>query len=132
MNKYRGFADFFPLHTPEFAKQVKIISMAEFIEREGGPNGLATVPDAMLKNVTGSKIHCDKRQASPAFCGHITDYLSAVGFTPETRAQDGCVVFDEILYKGKLSTQDKYDSISRFCGVSVHASGLFPPTATVL
>ena len=98
--------------------------MEEFIAREGGPNGRATVPSDMLKNVTGSKVHCDKRQASSAFCGHISDYLAAVGFTPEIGAAHSCVVFDEKLYQGKLTLQDKYDSISRFCGVSKWQTGV--------
>ena len=63
-NIHRGFADFFPLHTDEFQKRVKIITMEEFVEREGGPDGVATIPEEMRKDVLASADHCDKRKGS--------------------------------------------------------------------
>lgn len=63
-NKHRGFADFFPLDTPEFAKRIKTITMEEFVKREGGPNGRVPVPEAMRANVENSAAYCDKRKKS--------------------------------------------------------------------
>jgi hypothetical protein len=63
-NKHRGFADFFPLHTKEFQKRVKIISMEEFVQREGGPGGQLPIPEAMRDNVKNSAAVCDKRKQS--------------------------------------------------------------------
>jgi hypothetical protein len=63
-NLFRGFADFFPLHTKEFQKRVKIISMEEFVRREGGPAGRVPIPEALREGVTNSAEHCDKRKES--------------------------------------------------------------------
>lgn len=115
-NKQRGFADFFPLGTPEFAKKVKTITTAEFIRREGGPNGRVPIPEGMRKNVKNSAEVCDKRKMSPHFCGHIADYLNEAGFVPDARAQDYCVVFDKNLYEGNPKTDDIEESIADFCG----------------
>ena len=117
-NIFRGFADFFPLHTPEFAKRVKIISMEEFVDREGGDDGRVPVPASMLENVTASVKSCDKRKNSKSFCGHIADYLAQGGFTPETRAQDGCFVFDRDVYEGRELAPENAKSIAYNCGVS--------------
>jgi hypothetical protein len=70
-NKHRGFADFFPLHTAEFQKRVKIITMEEFVKREGGPDGVAPIPEAMRKGVLASAEHCDKMKASKLNCEYI-------------------------------------------------------------
>ena len=61
---FAGFADFFPLNTPEFQKRVKMISMDEFVRREGGPDGRLTIPDAMKEKVQHSAKHCDKMKKS--------------------------------------------------------------------
>ena len=63
-NKQRGFADFYPLNSPEFAKRVKTISMEEFVKREGGPDGRVPIPEGMRNNVTNSAELCDKRKKS--------------------------------------------------------------------
>ena len=61
---HRGFADFFPLHTEKFRKRVNIISMEEFIRREGGPDGRVPIPEALREGVINSAEHCDKNKAS--------------------------------------------------------------------
>ena len=63
-NVHRGFADFFPLHTAQFQKRVKTISMEEFVRREGGPNGRVPIPESMREDVMNSVEHCDKRESS--------------------------------------------------------------------
>mmetsp|Transcript_14604 Transcript_14604/g.35538 ORF Transcript_14604/g.35538 Transcript_14604/m.35538 type:complete len:1188 (+) Transcript_14604:120-3683(+) len=114
-NKQRGFADFFPLDTPEFAKRIKTITTAQFIKREGGPGGRFPVPKEMQKNVTNSAEVCDKRAKSRSYCGHIADYLNNA-FVPPARAQDYCIIFDEDLYAGRPKTDAIEESISNFCG----------------
>ena len=118
VNAFRGFADFFPLTDTEFSKRVKIITTEEFIELEGGSDGRVPVPAAMLENVIASASHCDKRAKSKSFCGHIDDYLKEVGYSPETRAQDGCFIFDKDIYEsGNISSQN-IPLIAELCGVS--------------
>jgi GDP-fucose protein O-fucosyltransferase len=114
-NKQRGFADFFPLDTPEFAKKVKTITTAEFIRREGGPHGRFPVPEHMRKNVTNSAEVCDKRAKSRSYCGHIADYLNNA-YVPDARAADYCIVFDADLHAGKPKTDKIEESIVNFCG----------------
>jgi hypothetical protein len=115
-NKQRGFADFFPLETPEFLRRVKTISMAEFIKREGGPDGRVPIPEAMQKNVVSSAELCDKRQKSQHFCGHIKEYLDHAGYVPDARAQDYCIIFDKDLYEEKPKTDQIEKNIVSFCG----------------
>eukprot|EP00536_Pseudo-nitzschia_multiseries_P016290 jgi/Psemu1/247440/estExt_Genewise1.C_10660005 len=115
-HKQRGFADFFPLDTPEFAKRVKIISTAEFIKREGGIDGRLPVPEDMRDNVMNSAEVCVKRKKEKNFCGHIKDYLNEVGHTPKVSAGKSCIIFDDALYTGKPSTDEVESSISSFCG----------------
>ena len=117
-NAFRGFADFFPLSDSEFKKRVKIITTEEFIELEGGSDGRVPVPAAMLEKVTASASHCEKRAKSKSFCGHIDDYLKEVGYSPETRAQDGCFVFDHDMYNSGNVSLANMPKISQLCGVS--------------
>jgi hypothetical protein len=121
-NIFRGFADFFPLDDSEFGKRVKIITMEEFIKREGGPDGRASIPAAMVKNVTASAVHCNFRANSDSFCGHVFDYLTEVGFSPGVRAKDGCLIFDKDKYEGRNLTVANEELVSHVCGVSSSCS----------
>jgi hypothetical protein len=116
-NIFRGFGDFFPLEDKEFSKRVKIITTEEFIGREGGPDGRIPVPPQMRDNVTASAAHCDKRANSKSFCGHIDEYLKEVGHLPETRAEDGCFVFDRDIYKTGNVSVENLSMIAELCGV---------------
>lgn len=115
-NKQRGFADFFPLGTPEFADKVKIISTAEFIKREGGAGGRAPIPDLMKENVMNSADVCENRKKSKNFCDHIKTYLNEVGHTPDVGASNDCIIFDKDLYAGNPTTSETESSIKLFCG----------------
>jgi len=117
-NVYRGFADFFPLADSVFSKRVKTITMDEFIKREGGHDGRLTIPPEMMKNVTSSAVACEHRAKSKIYCGHIDAYLKAVGYSPETRAQDGCFVFDKDLYESGMASTENVRVIKELCGVS--------------
>ena len=114
-NKQRGFADFFPLGTPEFAKKVKTISTAEFIKREGGPGGRVPIPVEMIENVTNSALVCEHRKKSKNFCDHLTGYLNSAGYVPDINS-DSCIIFDNDLYAGNSKTNQTESSISSFCG----------------
>eukprot|EP00537_Pseudo-nitzschia_pungens_P010966 CAMPEP_0172397068 /NCGR_PEP_ID=MMETSP1061-20121228/28798_1 /TAXON_ID=37318 /ORGANISM="Pseudo-nitzschia pungens, Strain cf. pungens" /LENGTH=1135 /DNA_ID=CAMNT_0013129133 /DNA_START=138 /DNA_END=3545 /DNA_ORIENTATION=+ len=115
-HKERGFADFFPLGTPEFAKRVKIISTAEFIKREGGIDGRLAIPEDMRDNVMNSAEVCVKRKKAKNFCDHIKHYLEDVGHTPEVGAGNDCIIFDKDLYDGQSTSDEVDNSISSFCG----------------
>jgi hypothetical protein len=52
-----------------------------------------------------------------ASCTHIADFLAEVGFVPDTRAEDHCVVFDADVYNGKALSDENEKRVSEFCGV---------------
>jgi len=115
-HKQRGFADFFPLGTPQFAKKVKIISTAEFVKREGGPDGRVQIPEGMRESVMDSAEVCVNMKKNKKFCGHIKNYLHEVGYTPDVGASNGCIIFDKDLYAGNRTTGEAESSINSFCG----------------
>ena len=41
--KHRGFGDFFPLNATSLHRHVPVITMEEFIKREGGNDGLLPI-----------------------------------------------------------------------------------------
>lgn len=118
-NKWRGFADFFNLDTPEFAKRMKIISFEEFVKQEGGADGSVPITESMRDNVMNSASHCDKRKASSSFCGHIEAFLNQTGFTPDFNSGKYCVVFDKDKYGAGTPSASSEESISKFCGVRI-------------
>ena len=63
-NRYRGFADMFPLKNPLLNKRLKMITMEEFVNREGGPQGQVPIPEHLRGKVHASADHCDKRKQS--------------------------------------------------------------------
>ena len=117
-NIHRGFADFFDLSTPEFAKRLNTISMEDFIKMEGGEHGRLTIPEEMRVNVTNSAHHCDKRKLSEAYCGYIEEYLETVGYVPQMSAKNNCAVFDVDKFNGRELSSDHEENVAKFCGVS--------------
>mmetsp|Transcript_38921 Transcript_38921/g.44490 ORF Transcript_38921/g.44490 Transcript_38921/m.44490 type:complete len:1187 (+) Transcript_38921:96-3656(+) len=114
-HKQRGFADFFPLGTPKFAKKVKTITTAEFIKREGGPGGRVPIPVGMRENVTNSAEVCEHRKKSNRACDHVTEYLNNAGYVPDVDSHS-CMIFDKDLYAGNPRTNNSESSIASFCG----------------
>ena len=105
-SKYRGFADFFPIHTEAFRKRVKVISFEEFLRKEGGKGQELAVPEANRSKVEASASHCEHRKKSKSFCGHVIDYLSGVGYIAPVSAHGSCLVFDADVYNGKAEPTD--------------------------
>lgn len=114
-HKQRGFADFFPLETPEFAKRIKTISTEEFIKREGQSDGRVPIPSSMRENVTNSAKVCENRKKSKNFCGHVTTFLDNAGYVPDIDSYS-CVIFDKELYTGNPQQNETITSILSFCG----------------
>jgi hypothetical protein len=97
---FRGFADFFPLHTEEFGKRVNIISMEEFVKREGGADGHAPIPPATRDDVINSADHCDKREQSKTSlfaCSIVSTIL-----TPSARRQVILWTYRGLSSRGRL------------------------------
>ena len=59
-----SFELFYSFHTEEFKKRVKVITMKEFIEREGRQNGLVPLDDKDYKRVLELASQCQNRRKS--------------------------------------------------------------------
>ncbi len=59
-----SFEQFYSFHGEEFKKRVNVISIKEFIEREGQQNGLVTLNDKDYKRVFELASHCENRRKS--------------------------------------------------------------------
>ena len=112
--KHRGFADFFPIHTPQFQKIVKTITFEEFLIKEGkvGPLSIttlvqqqqsgkinSTIPIPTYEQILNAADHCDKRKASTTNCVYVYNYLQLIGYTPDLSASQTCMIFDEMVYQ---------------------------------
>ena len=77
--RHRGFADFFPLHAAEFQKRVPIITMEEFLKREGGADGRLPIPEANRDVVLNAASHCEKREKSESLFSYMSFLPSFLG-----------------------------------------------------
>eukprot|EP00560_Eucampia_antarctica_P009332 CAMPEP_0197828014 /NCGR_PEP_ID=MMETSP1437-20131217/4668_1 /TAXON_ID=49252 ORGANISM="Eucampia antarctica, Strain CCMP1452" /NCGR_SAMPLE_ID=MMETSP1437 /ASSEMBLY_ACC=CAM_ASM_001096 /LENGTH=621 /DNA_ID=CAMNT_0043429079 /DNA_START=24 /DNA_END=1889 /DNA_ORIENTATION=+ len=111
----RGFADFFPLHSPEFLKTVPIISTEEFIEREGQENGRFSVPPELKVQVNAAKKECKNFKKADNSCFAVYDYFAEVGFSPEL-SKKKCLIFDEDNFNGSNPSDENKKQIESFCG----------------
>lgn len=116
-HKTRSFADFFPLHTPEFQKRLKIITMPEFLKKEGGPHGLVPLPKGEnATTIMNAAEHCEVRAKSERSCFTLNGFLESSAYNPGFRAEDGCVVFDVHAYKEQIMDEESVQSARHFCG----------------
>jgi GDP-fucose protein O-fucosyltransferase len=117
--KHRGFADFYPIHTAQFQKRVKTMSMEQFIELEGvGPNARFPVPDELKDKVVKTSALCDKKHDSDISCDSLYQYLESVGNIPNISAQDTCLVFDKRAFHGDEPDDSVKEYVATRCGKS--------------
>ena len=114
--QHHSFADFFPLYIKEFQHIVPVISMEEFLKREGGPNGRIPIPEEKRDLILGASKYCEVREKAPRSCMKVFDFLIESGHSPSFRAQDYCVIFDHDVYTGKQISSDNLASTKAFCG----------------
>ncbi|GKY92977.1 hypothetical protein MPSEU_000266300 [Mayamaea pseudoterrestris] len=118
--KHRGFADFYPLDAPEFIKRVKVISMEQFLQIEGGADGLVPIPNEQRTAIMNAADHCDHRKASESYCGPIWEFLEsgtlAHVHSPNISSEESCMVFDEATYAGERPTPDIQTYVDTVCG----------------
>jgi hypothetical protein len=65
--KHKNFGDFFNLQDEMFQKRINVITMQEFLEREGGSDGRYPVPEDDKEDVLKSSLECDQRAKSKYF-----------------------------------------------------------------
>ena len=112
-NRYRGFADFFPLD--KLQKKVRVITFEDYLKEPKAPE----IPADLKEHVHKAADHCDKRDKSPNACKHVFDYLEQTGSLVEVSAQHTCLVFDEHAYNhhGVPPTDpDALEHVETYCG----------------
>jgi GDP-fucose protein O-fucosyltransferase len=118
-SRHRGFADFYPIQTAEFQKRVKVISMEEFIQREGtGPNARFPVPEEKKAHVLKAAVQCDNKpqEDEDGSCDALYEYLSEIGSVPNISAADDCLVFDDRAFNNDEPSGETKEYIATHCG----------------
>ncbi len=116
--KHRGLDAFFDMESPSFQKRVKVISMEEFVLREGSGQHQSQFPAEKeeFDHLVKAAKECNKGAGSNTLtsCDIVHAYLSKHGTTPEiTASHHQCLIFD----KGMFDTgkPDDEKGASEFC-----------------
>lgn len=123
--RHHGFADFLDLEHPALRNKVEMISMTEFLEREGGGKMFTLPPGEEGKVIKNSADHCFYMEKSNYSCDHIYTFLRREGYVPELQAGRECLIFDKERQAAKveyndqelfdLLPEDEQEKISKFC-----------------
>ena len=124
-SKHHGFADFIDVSK---LKEVKIITMKEFLDREGGENGLLSLPGGSHgQKMMKSSEYCYYFNKSDRPCDLIYEFLKDAAYVPQLQAGRECLIFDLSTKMSKLSSSaaeteildamptDKQQQIRQFC-----------------
>ena len=108
--RHHGFADFLDLESPALRRQLDMMSMTEFLEREGGGGGGGTTAagDGMFElpgGSEGSKILMSAEQCyyvakSDRPCDAVYDFLRSHAHVPDIQAGRDCLIFDSSPHPG--------------------------------
>ncbi|KAL7431266.1 hypothetical protein ACHAXM_003999 [Skeletonema potamos] len=119
-NKALGFETFYSFSSAQFRRNVEVITMPEFIEREGGENGVAKINKddlARLQQLTG---YCENRRRSDIYCGEVFDKLlrNADMMVAPFSAFKDCLIFDVDTYKdiNAEANDATRQLVKQFCG----------------
>ena len=116
-SRHHGFADFIDLESEALRKNVPMITMAEFLEKEGTTE--KRIPDDKLFRIPegeqGTKIRNAAEQCyyvakSDRPCEVLYDFLVSESFVPELQAGRDCLIFDA----DKQPSTDHYTSSEIF------------------
>jgi hypothetical protein len=110
-DKFRGFADFFPVNTPAFQHQVKVISMKEFLSARA-----SSIPEDRRAAILAAGESCEHRAASPTSCTVISDYLKETGVNSEVSATHSCILFDKDMYHDQTPPPEVQTLVNDWCG----------------
>ena len=110
----RSFGNFYPLNHPEFQKRVDVITMSEFLKREG--KGLLNLSDEEIEKFTPIAEMCLHKPNSPIDCEHLYEHLRNIGFQPPLEGDKQCFVFDKDHFEDKEVSADTKERVARFCG----------------
>lgn len=113
----RSFGSFYDVDKPSFQKQVKVITMEEFFEREGRPGGLLNITVKEYNDLKNVSQLCVYRAGAYSHCDKIYSRLEKLGYKPEMEAsRKNCLVFDSDVFAGREVSPDLQERVNRFCG----------------
>lgn len=106
--KGRNYFDLFNLteHT-ELLRRVPILTAKEFLEVEGGPDGLVPLNqynETFQKHLWAITDECEDRKKSDVFCEDVYDHYWRHGLLADISAEppnQDCVIFDTDVFEGK-------------------------------
>jgi hypothetical protein len=110
----REFGNFYPLSNPQLQKRVNVISMKEFIEREG--KGILKLSDEELEKLLPVAELCIYKPNSPILCDNLYKVLRERGLQPDMHGAKSCFIFDKDHFQGKEISDDVKEGVKRFCG----------------
>jgi len=118
-NEALGFEMFYSFSSPQFRSNVEVITMTEFIEREGGENGVAKINKDDLTRLQQLADFCENRRRSDIYCGEVFDKLlrNADKMVAPFSDKD-CLIFDVDIYKDINAESNKATRqvVKQFCG----------------
>lgn len=96
-----------------YKKRVKFITMEEFVQREGGPDGQFPLPTENLSDIVAASKVC-VNGGHNANCKVIEEYLTHHATVPNiTATHHECLVFDKGMYE--KGVPDDPESAKEFC-----------------
>lgn len=114
LQNVRSFGNFYPLSNPGLKKRVNIISMTEFIKREG--KRLIHLSDQEVDKLLPVADKCLHQPKSDIYCEHLFEPLRKMGLQPPMHGNHNCFVFDQDHFDGKPITDDVQQRVTKFCG----------------
>ena len=118
-NKPLGFETFYSFRSPEFRRNVEVITMAEFIEREGGEKGVAKIHKNDVERLQQLTDFCENRKKSDIYCGEVFDKLHRHSDSMVAPFSDkDCLIFDVDTYKDLAAEANgaTREIVKQFCG----------------
>ena len=120
----RSFGSFYDVSKDAFQKEVEVISMEEFFEREVFPDQIEG--KRLLDFLNGAEIQslkdteltklCLYREGAINHCENLFKLLRKAGYQPPLEAGKNCFVFDEDVFHGNEVPELLEKRVARFCG----------------
>ena len=116
--KHRGLDAFFDIDSPSFQKRVKVMTMEEFVKKEGLIDGQFPAEEKGFDQLVRAAKECHKSQKrlnnQLEACEVVHQYLSKHGTTPQiSAAHHQCLVFDNGMFQNGKPDDEK--GAKQFC-----------------
>ena len=120
----RSFGSFYDVSKDAFQKEVEVISMEEFFEREvfskqkDGKNLFGFLNETEIQSLKDSEVSklCLYRTGAKNHCETMYKHLRNAGYQPPLEAGENCFIFDEDVFHGNEVKESLKERVTRFCG----------------